>query len=406
MCRGIRTLGLCMAVCLHAASARAQGQGLTLADVLARARTQAPDIVSARWALEEARGRLAGATLRAQTNPDLDAWGGRRTGADGRYTDFQVGLSQAFEPPARRAARIAGATAAIAQGTANVDEVTRRVLREAASAYYRIVYMRERLALLDASQALASRIYATAERRFQAGDIAVLDVNIARAALARVKADREAAEATRALALGELRRLLRLSDDVTVSGPLSTTPPVDLAAALRSAEERPELRVLQAALQEAEADQRYGLTLTKPQFGVGARYSHEEGDRIVLGGLTISLPLLAKGQEQRAVATTRGARLRAELDAARATVQIEVRAAYEAYGRRMAAVRVLEAEAAASLDENEQLTTRSFEVGQIGLPDLLLIRREILDTRVQYLDALLEAALARVDLDASAAILR
>lgn len=358
MCRGIRTLGLCMAVCLHAASARAQGQGLTLADVLARARTQAPDIVSARWALEEGRGRLA------------------------------------------------GATAAIAQGTANVDEVTRRVLREAASAYYRIIYMRERLALLDASQALASRIYATAERRFQAGDIAVLDVNIARAALARVKADREAAEATRALALGELRRLLRLSDDVTVSGPLSTTPPVDLAAALRSAEERPELRVLQAALQEAEADQRYGLTLTKPQFGVGARYSHEEGDRIVLGGLTISLPLLAKGQEQRAVATARGARLRAELDAARATVQIEVRAAYEVYGRRMAAVRVLEAEAAASLDENEQLTTRSFEVGQIGLPDLLLIRREILDTRVQYLDALLEAALARVDLDASAAILR
>ena len=52
------------------------------------------------------------------------------------------------------------------------------------------------------------------------------------------------------------------------------------------------------------------------------------------------------------------------------------------------------------------LTTRSFEVGQLGLPELLLIRREILDTRSQYLDALLEAALARVDLDASAALLR
>jgi len=40
------------------------------------------------------------------------------------------------------------------------------------------------------------------------------------------------------------------------------------------------------------------------------------------------------------------------------------------------------------------------------LPDLLLIRREIMDTRFQYLDALLEAVLARVELDASAAILR
>jgi outer membrane protein TolC len=72
----------------------------------------------------------------------------------------------------------------------------------------------------------------------------------------------------------------------------------------------------------------------------------------------------------------------------------------------VAAVRALEADAIPGLDENEQLTTRSFEVGQIGLPDLLLIRRETFDTRFQYLDALLEAALARIDLDASAGILR
>jgi cobalt-zinc-cadmium efflux system outer membrane protein len=74
--------------------------------------------------------------------------------------------------------------------------------------------------------------------------------------------------------------------------------------------------------------------------------------------------------------------------------------------RRIAAVRVLEADAIPGLDDNEQLSTRSFEVGQIGLPELLLIRREILDTRSQYLDALLEAALARTDLDASAGVLR
>ena len=125
-----------------------------------------------------------------------------------------------------------------------------------------------------------------------------------------------------------------------------------------------------------------------------------------MGGMTVTLPMFSKGQEQRAVGSARAARLRAELDAARMRVQIEVRAAFDAYNRRLAAVRVLEAEAIPGLDENEQLTTRSFEVGQLGLPDLLLIRREISDTRAQYLDALLEAALARIDLDASAGILR
>ena len=134
--------------------------------------------------------------------------------------------------------------------------------------------------------------------------------------------------------------------------------------------------------------------------------AREEGDQIVLGGLTVTLPMFSNGQEQRAVGSARAARLRAELDAARTRVQLEVRTAFDAYNRRLAAVRMLEADAIPGLDENEQLTTRSFEVGQLGLPELLLIRREILDTRSQYLDALLEAALARIDLDASAAILR
>ena len=146
----------------------------------------------------------------------------------------------------------------------------------------------------------------------------------------------------------------------------------DLNAALQTASQRPELRALEAAIQEAEAELRLGLSFSKPEYGVGVRYSREEGDQIVLGGMTVTLPMFSKGQEQRAVGSARAARLRAELDAARTRVQLEVRAAFDAYNRRLAAVRVLEAEAIPGLDENEQLTTRSFEVGQLGLPELLL----------------------------------
>jgi len=403
---GLRAAALCAALCLQAGMADAQSRSLTLADVLARAREQAPQIVSARLALEEARGRLLGASLRFQTNPEIDAALGNRSGPGTRFTDFEVGLGQSFEPSARRSARIAGASAAIAQGSANIDEVTRTVLRLAASAYYRAVHANERIKLLNATHELAASVYATADRRFKAGDIAVLDVNIARTSLARVRAEREAAEASKALALGELRQLLRLENDVSVEGSLALSEPTDLTAALQTASQRPELRGLEAAIAEAEAELRVGLSFTKPEYGVGVRYSREEGDQIVLGGMTVTLPMFSKGQEQRAVGSARAARLRAELDVARTRVQLEVRAALDAYNRRLAGVRILEAEAIPGLDENEQLTTRSFEVGQLGLPELLLIRREFLDTRSQYLDALLEAALARIDLDASAGILR
>jgi cobalt-zinc-cadmium efflux system outer membrane protein len=379
---------------------------LTLSDVLARAREQAPEIVNARLALAEARGRLVGASLRLQSNPQIDAAVGNRNGPDTRFTDFELGLGQSFEPGARRAARVAGANAAIAQSAANVDEVTRSVLRSAASAYYRAVHASDRIKLLNAAYELASGVYSTADRRFKAGDIPVLDVNIAKASLARVGAEREGAEASKALALGELRQLVRLDVHVGVDGTLSRPADADLAAALQSASQRPELRSLEAGIQEAEAELRLGQSFAKPEFGVGVRYSREEGDQIVLGGMTVTLPMFSKGQEQRVIGSARAARLRAELDAARARVHVEVRAAFDAYNRRLTALRVLEADAIPGLDENEQLTTRSFEVGQLGLPELLLIRREILDTRFQYLDALLEAALARIDLDASAAILR
>ncbi len=403
---GTRAVAVCAVVCVHVGVAAAQSRVMTLAEVLARAREQAPQIVSARLALEESRGRLAGASVRFQSNPQVDAAIGSRNGPDTRFTDLELGLGQSFEPGARRSARIDGANATIAQTSANAEEVTRAVLRLAASTYYRALHANERIKLLNATYELASGVFAAADRRFKAGDIAVLDVNIARASLARVRAEREGAEASKSIALGELRQLLGLQSEVDVDGSLSRPGETDLTVALQTAAQRPELRALEAGIQEAEAELRLGLSFSKPEYGIGVRYAREEGDQIVLGGMTVTLPMFSKGQEQRAVGSARAARLRAELAAAQSRVQIEVRAVFDAYTRRLAAVRMLETDAIPGLDENEQLTTRSFEVGQLGLPELLLIRREILDTRSQYLDALLEAALARIDLDASAATLR
>ena len=403
---GNAAVAVCAAVCVQVGTAGAQSRPLTLPDVLARARERAPQLVSARLALEETRGRLLGASLRVQANPEIDVGLGNRQGTISRFTDFQIGLDQSFEPGSRRSARIARANAAVAQSSADVDEITRVVLRSAAAAYYRALHADERIRLLNATHELASGVYSVAARRFRAGDIAVLDVNIARASLARVRAEREGAEAAKALALGDLKQLLRLDEDITVEGELGRSPEAELTAVLQTALQRPELRALEAAVQEAEADMRLGGAYAKPDLGFGVRYSREEGDHIILGGLTVTLPLFSKGQELSAVAAARAARLRAELDAAHTRVRLEVRLALDAYSRRLAAVRVLETEAIPGLDENETLTTRSFEVGQLGLPELLLIRREILDTRSQYLDALLEAALARIDLDASAGLLR
>jgi len=68
---GTRAVAVCAIVCLHGGAAAAQSRVMTLAEVLTRAREQAPQTVSARLALEEARGRLAGVSIRFQANPQV-----------------------------------------------------------------------------------------------------------------------------------------------------------------------------------------------------------------------------------------------------------------------------------------------------------------------------------------------
>jgi cobalt-zinc-cadmium efflux system outer membrane protein len=360
--------------------------------------------VSARLAIEEAKGRLAGASARP-INPELGAAVGNRNGAVDRFTDYEISFSQPLEPGSRREARLASASAGIERTTATLDETTRQVLRAAAVAFYRALHANERIRLLTTAEELASRVRQTAERRFQAGDIAALDVNIARASLARVRSDRQSASAMAAAALGNLKALLRVDGDLQVRGSLvdAEAVPANLVAAGLL---RPEIKEVEAAIREAEADVELGRSFQKPEFGLGAQYARDEGDQVVSGGLRITLPMFSNGQELRATGLARASRLRSDLELMKTRIRLEIMAAEQAYALRRDAVRVLETEALPGVDENETLAARSFEVGQIGLPGLLLLRREILDTRFQHLDALLEAALARIDLLSSAGVLR
>ena len=394
-----------IAVLFAPVSFAAAQTSLTIDDVYARARAQGSSVVVARLALDEARGRVAGASIRFPSNPEIGLSLGSRRG-ERTTTDMEFGVTQQLEPRGRRTARVAAATAELNQAGANLQETTRLSLRDAGHAYYRALYASERLRLFIAAENLAAQILQIADRRFRAGDIAALDLNIAKGALARVRATREDASAALVLALADVQELLSFEGEIRIEGQLAPLTVLDQAVALQRADSRPELRVLEEAARQADAEIQLGRSFQKADYGLGVQYKREGADNIALGGLTVSLPVFSNGQELRTVGVAKAARLRFELAAARIRIQTEVRASLRAYEHRLEALRVLQADALPGLDDNEALASRSFDVGQLGLPDLLLIRREILDTRFQYLDALLEAAIARVDVDASAALLR
>jgi cobalt-zinc-cadmium efflux system outer membrane protein len=395
-------------ICLLQSNAVAQSISLSREEALARAREQAPAILIARARIEEARGRLTGAQVRFRENPIVDFGMGPRRMDVGTLTDLDIGFTQLFEAGGQRAARIAGAEAGIVRETAVADEARRQALRAVALAHLRTLYAQERIELLRGSETIAGDVLAVADRRNAAGDIAVLDVNIARIALARARAARLAADGERIVFMGELQRLLAISSstNVVATGSLRLPQRPDLARLLAAVASRPDVRAMEADIRDAEADVRLGQAATRPDVGLGARFKQEEGHQAIIGQLTVTLPVSGQGQELRRTGTARASRVRLELETTRASLESEVRSLYAAFTAREAALTAFEQDAMPGMDENDALARRSFEVGQISLPELLLVRRELVDARLEYLNRQLEVAEAAIEQEAAAGALQ
>jgi cobalt-zinc-cadmium efflux system outer membrane protein len=281
-------------------------------------------------------------------------------------------------------------------------------LRQTAIAFWTAVHAAEQQRLTEQTVALAEETEHVAQRRYRVGDVGALDVNLATAAVARERSDLQAARAASDAALGALRVSLGIGADspLAIIGELRPRRRYVLPELLERASERPDLRALEAGVREAEASVRLGRALRWPNLGVGAVYERDDGTDVAMGLVTVTLPVFERGQGATAEGLARQRRIEFELETSRRTLDIEVRAAFSVYEHRNQAVDELERGALPSLDENENLARRSYEEGQLSVAELLAVRREILDTKRQYLDRLREAAIAGVELEASAGVLQ
>jgi outer membrane protein, heavy metal efflux system len=402
-----RRVRLWAVLLLCALPGQSQGKPLTLEEALALARARAASVVLAEGRVEEARARQAQAGRRFQEDPVLDVTGGYRTEGDD-VLDFETTVSQGLEGGSRRSARQAGAAAALGRAEAELAEARRGLLREVWATFVRALAAGEREALLARSREAADALLAATERRYEAGEATALEQNRARTAAAAARAAQGAAEADRLAFRAGLEALLGLApgESFEIRGRLAPPPAPDPTTLIAALDGRPDLAALAAELREAEAEVLLGQARARPGFGVRGGVARDEGTPIVLAGVVVRLPLHDRGREAIAVGEARAAALRQALAVARRGAEAEVRGGSAALERRLAAVRELEQTALPALDDSESLATKSFDAGEIDLGELLLLRREILETRLAYLDRLLDAALSRGELEAAAGALR
>ncbi|MCA9631188.1 MAG: TolC family protein [Myxococcales bacterium] len=410
-----RGLALLVALLLLSSTSRADPPPppppLTLEAALSTARQNSPLVAAARLRIGEARGDLTGASILLVDNPELAATAGPRLpGTAGSETtaDVAVGIEQRFETGGQRRHRIDRAQAEIEAASASAEDIQRVIDLAVARTFYGALVAERRLALLEENEGLARQLHEIARRRLDAGEGKPLEVSTARIRLAEAQRKTSATRAERQAATVRLAELLGLapSTQLALGGELpgdEAAPTADVlvtrAMGLRpdfvSAAHETDAARAAADLAEAEA---------WPDIGVGVFYGREENNDIVTAGLRVPIPLFDRNQGSRARDRAAWQRRAAERDALRLSVESEVRRALIAYEHARSALQIYDAEVLRAQQESLGLLQRAFEAGDVGIPDVIVVQREVIEGREGYLDARLDLAHARAALLAAAGI--
>jgi cobalt-zinc-cadmium efflux system outer membrane protein len=195
---------------------------------------------------------------------------------------------------------------------------------------------------------------------------------------------------------------LGADDTIELAGTLEAGPAPTTEALLRRAAVRPDVAALLGEERAGKAEERLGRAMRWPDLGLRGSYAREGDEAVLLGGILLRLPLFDRGQEARAAGRARSQRARAERQLLTSGIARDIRVGSARRARLEAAVKLLRDEAVPILEDSEKLLARSLETGLIGLGDYLAARRELLAAREEYLDRLLDVAIAGVELDLGA----
>jgi cobalt-zinc-cadmium efflux system outer membrane protein len=383
-------------VCLL--STTAQADTITLEQAVERA-AKRPSVQMAEAEVEARRGEAIGARL-STYNPELGIAAGPKFGASRTLLDAEVSLAQTTELGGKRAARRDVASARVRAADAERDVSVREARLDAWRTFQLALVAQERLAVAREAEDLALAVATAAKDSQSLGASTQLQLNLATSEVGRARHERLDAENGYLRACADLAVAVgaRAEETLEPSGALALLPEApateqDMLARVRRA--RPELVAVRAERDAAAAEQRLAGAAAVPDLTWGVSYGYEEDidytSHAVLFSASVSLPFFNRNQGNRRAAR---ARLhRAELDQTRllAELEREVTVAVATYRRAQEAVLGFDRDVNDRLHENLELAQQSYQAGKINYFEFNLVRRELVASRLAYLDAVAEA---------------
>ena len=386
----------------HARGAPPPATPLTLDAAIAAARQHNPALAASSGRIAEARAAVTGARAPLADNPELALSVGPRLSRGDARLALEVAVEQRFETGGQRHLRLVSAEAGVDVAAALAED-TRRLLEAAvASAFFERLAAGRRLELLTQDEEMARALRDVAQRRLDVGEGAAITLSATRIRLAEAGRQTLVARAERDGATVRLAALLGLPADTPLalagSLPEGEAPPGADELVTHAVASRPDVAALAHASGVAAADVDLADADAWPDVTVGAGYAADDGDHLVTATVRVPLPFFDSNQGERARARAVRARLEIQREGQRLAADAEVRQALLAYAQARAALELYDAEVLRAQDEALTLLRRAVEAGEVGIADVIVVQREVLEGRAGYLDARLALAHARVQL--------
>ena len=395
--------------------------GLSLEQAIARAIEQEPSLRAARSQVEVAQATKIQASLRSNPSVTFE----RREEPAGTDNLTTVGVEWPLEL-FRRDGRIAVADREIAAAQLAVADRERVLAADVRTRYGDVLATIRDLALFDEIVAATQNQFNLLRSRVEQGASPPLERDLLDVELRRVQADRLLQTARTETAVFELKRVLGLRADATLTVrdtfealvQRESTEASQVRDMPASVEQRADVReaaarvdTAAAKIDRAQSEGRFDISLFGnymrmdagfPQrgFAPGGGLERVRGQfNYWSAGAMFTIPVLNRNQGDVAVARAERTGAAAAYDAARLSAGAELASARVRDERAREAVKIYGAGARALARQNLAVVGQSYELGRMTVFEVLAERRRYLDVERAYTEALRAAYEARTALN-------
>lgn len=339
-----------------------------------------------------------------RNNPDLLFERTRST------PNYFLGAGYTFDLGGKRGNQVEIARQEVTLAEMSLQGGVLEVRRNVRTAFYKTVQSRERLEELSKARDLAKRLVDISQGRYELGEVARFEVLQAQLELKKAENDMKQQESEGKAALIELNSLLNhdVNSPIEVQGALEDVPgEITLDAIVQQAMSR-NTELLKAQQEEKAEQARLNLAKAEriPDLSVeaGAEIHDPEFQYGFRGALTMELPLLNthQGEIKHSQATLEA--LKAEQEATRQKIRADIAEAFARYQAALYRVENYRKDILPEITEIEELSEESYHEGKTGILSVIDAQRNMRETRLEYLDALMDFQTAVADLESSAGV--